>query len=67
MIWSLIFKRKESIKMNLKKALPALGFCFGLLLASNDGKYFPAVNIIGLLIFGLSCFKLNRNGTVYKN
>jgi len=50
--------------MNLKKALPALGFCFGLLLASNDGKYFPAVNIIGLLIFGLSCLKLTVRGKV---
>ena len=46
--------------MNLRKALPAIGFIFGLLLTTNEGDYFPLVNVMGLFLFGLSALKLNK-------
>jgi hypothetical protein len=50
--------------MNMKQVGWALGWCIGIILAGSDGSYMPWPNLVGLLSFIISSWKMGKNYAV---
>jgi len=44
----------------IKKGFIAMGIVFGIIIAGSDGDYFPILNILGLILMGVSCVEASK-------